>query len=74
MAFGGTFTSNGNNTVSGAIITGLNIKLGTSVPQTAVGNGQKTFEYNSCHIAQAMQSLGGLQRISNGWMDNWPTW
>jgi hypothetical protein len=71
---GGTFTSNGNNQIHGAIITGLNIKLGQAVPQTAVGNGNKTFQYNSCHVASALDALGGLTPIRNGWADNYPSY
>lgn len=71
---GGTVTSNGNNTISGAIVTGLNVMLGDAVSQTSVGNGNKTFEYNSCDVAQALKSLSRLERVSNGWMDNWPNW
>lgn len=69
---GGKLTSNGNNTVSGATISGLNVKLGMSVEHSDVGNGTKTFEYNSCHIASAMQSFGGgVQMLENTWLDNW---
>lgn len=69
---GGKLTSNGNNTVSGATISGLNVKLGMSVPMSDVGNGTKTFQYNSCHIANAMQAFGGsLHILENTWLDNW---
>jgi hypothetical protein len=71
---GGTFTSNGNNQVHGAIITALNVKLGQSVGQTAVGNGNKTFQYNSCNISNALNALGSLQPIRNGWSDNYPSY
>jgi hypothetical protein len=71
---GGTLTSNGNNQVHGAIITGLNVKLGTAVPQTAIGNGNKTFQYNSCNIASALGAMGSLQPIRNGWTDDYPSY
>jgi Tfp pilus assembly protein PilX len=71
---GGTITSNGNNNITGGIVTGLNIKLGIAVPQQSVGNGNKTFQYNSCHIASAMGRFGGWQRLRNGWLDNWPVY
>ena len=71
---GGTITSNGNNTIQGAIITGLNVKTGTAVPQEAVGNGNKTFQYNSCNIASALNHLGSLQRLRNGWTDTWSSY
>jgi len=71
---GGTFTSNGNNEVQGAIITGLNIKLGTAVPQTAIGNGTKIFQYNSCNILRALRPIGSLEAVSNAWVDNYPSY
>lgn len=71
---GGTITSNGNNTITGGIVTGLNIKLGQAVGTQSVGNGNKTFQYNSCYIASSMARFGGWQRVRNGWVDNWPSY
>ena len=71
---GGTLTSNGNNTIQGAVITGLNLKTGQTVAQEAVGNGNKTFQYNSCNIANALNHIGSLQRLRNGWTDTWSSW
>jgi hypothetical protein len=68
---GGTMTSNGNNTVEGAVITGLNLKLGEAVGVSDVGNGTKTFVYNSCNIANAMTAFGGLKLLTNTWFDGW---
>jgi hypothetical protein len=69
---GNKLTSNGNNTVSGATVSGLNVKLGMAVDESDVGNGTKTFEYNSCDVAQAMDSFGGgLQPMENTWLDSW---
>jgi hypothetical protein len=71
---GGTFTSNGNNVIQGAIITGLNVKLGMAVPQTAIGNGNKTFQYDSCNLTRALGHVGSLQRVRNGWTDTWSSY
>lgn len=71
---GGTLTSNGNNTVLGGVVTGLNVKLGQSVGSQSVGNGTKTFQYHSCYIASSMARFGGWQRVRNGWVDNWPSY
>ncbi|HYC31889.1 MAG TPA: prepilin-type N-terminal cleavage/methylation domain-containing protein [Gemmatimonadales bacterium] len=71
---GGTRTSNGNNQIQGAVITGLNVKLGQSVGQTAIGNGNKTFQYNSCNISSALGALGSLQPVRNGWTDDYPSY
>ena len=69
---GNKLTSDGNNTVSGATISGLNVKLGETVPMSDVGNGTKTFEYNSCAVANAMDSFGGaLHMMENTWLDSW---
>jgi hypothetical protein len=74
LLVGGVLTSNGNNTVYGATFSGLNVKLGQTVPTQALGNGTKTYQYHSCHIASAMGRFGGWQRLGNGWLDNWPSY
>ena len=71
---GGTLISNGNNQVHGAIFTGLNIKLGIAVPQTAIGNGTKIFQYNSCNILRALRPIGSLEAVSNAWNDDYPSY
>jgi type II secretory pathway pseudopilin PulG len=71
---GGVLTSNGNNTIQGAVISALNIKLGISVPQNAIANGNKTFHYNSCSIASALKQIGSVQRVRNGWTDTWSSY
>lgn len=71
---GGVMTSNGNNTIQGAVITALNMKLGIAVPQNAIANGNKTFQYNSCSIASALKRIGSVQRVRNGWTDTWSSY
>ena len=71
---GGTILSNGNQTVTGAIITGLNIKLGIAVPKNTLGNGNKTFQFDSCDIQKAMTPFAGWQRMGNATVDNWPSY
>jgi hypothetical protein len=34
-----------------------------------LGNGIKTFQYNSANIANALNHIGSLQRLRNGWTD-----
>jgi hypothetical protein len=63
--------SNGNNAVSGAVVTALNVELGQTVPPASVGNGNKTFQYNSCNVAKAMAGMGELVGYTNAWVDNW---
>ena len=71
---GGTLTSNGNQTIEGAIMTGLNVKLGLPVDVSDVGNGNKTVRYNSCNVSDALQNLGSMRQVPNGWVDNWPAY
>jgi hypothetical protein len=72
-------TSNGNNKVYGATISGLDAMIqpdpqawATAQGQNAVGNGNKTYQYNSCHVASALSAFGGFTPIENAWVDNWP--
>jgi len=74
LLVGDNLTSNGNNAVNGATVTGLNVKLGATLPQGDIGNGTKSFNYNSCNIAKAMAGMGQLVGYSNAWVDNWPTY
>jgi hypothetical protein len=71
---GNTLTSNGNNTVEGAVVTGLNIQLGQTVGISDVGNGTKTYRYDSCNVANAASRFGGLVPLRNTTVDNWSTY
>jgi len=71
---GGTLTANGNNTVAGTVLTGLNVLLGQTVAVSDVGNGTKTYQYNSCHIADAAKRFSGLSPMRNTSVDNWPAY
>jgi hypothetical protein len=68
---GGTFTSNGNNVVSGALVTGLNVLLGQSVGQSDVGNGTKTYRFDSCNVEKVGEQFKGLAPLRNTSADNW---
>lgn len=75
---GGMLTSNGNNTMSGATLTGLNFLIGGTPSLSNVddsdANGQKTYVYNSCSIADATSHLMRYGVIPNSWLDNLATW
>ncbi|MES2179055.1 MAG: hypothetical protein V4550_14435 [Gemmatimonadota bacterium] len=71
---GGTLTSNGSNNIYGATITGLNVKLGETVPVSDVGNGSKVIQYDSCNVAKAASGLGFFSVFPNAWMDNYTTY
>jgi hypothetical protein len=71
---GGALISNGSNAVDGAVFTGLNAKLGMSVAESDLGNGTKTFRYNSCDVASAVGAFRGLVPYRNAGTDNWPAY
>jgi len=68
---GGKMTSNGNNQVYGATITGLNVKLGIVPNGSYIANGAKIYQYDSCALARALGKQGSIQRLRNGWTDTW---
>ncbi len=70
LLVGGQITSNGGNGIYGATVSGLNVKLGLTVP-IATANGTKTYVYNSCNVAKATMGSGALVTLRNTWVDNW---
>jgi hypothetical protein len=70
LLVGGDIVSNGTNTISGATVSGLNVKLGTYVPSSQ-GNGTKQYSYNSCEVSKATAPAGALVTLRNTWVDNW---
>jgi hypothetical protein len=71
---GGAVDSNGNNVISGAMVSGLNVQLGIAVDESSIGNGNKTFIYDSCKVAEALSNTSKMLLIPNAWVDNWATW
>jgi len=81
ILIGGKLTSNGNNTTSGATVSGLNYLLpGAAQPgqgyinDNATANGTKTYVYNSCNVARATQRLRHYVALANTWIDDIPVW
>ncbi len=70
LLVGGDITSNGNNGVQGATVSGLNVKLGTYVP-SSTANGTKSYNFNSCEVTRATSRAGALVTLRNTWVDNW---
>lgn len=66
---GGAIISDGNQTVKGGTITGLNILLGENPGKTDLGNGTKSFRYHSCHVWTALQHLGSLSAQPGSWFE-----
>ena len=80
---GGQLTSNGNNTIAGATLSGLNLpdrRADAELQQQeqryddSVANGQKTYVYNSCNVSKAAQRLRRYVAMPNSWMDNLASW
>jgi hypothetical protein len=71
---GGTVTSNGTNAVNGALVTGLNVLLGQVVPPSNLGNGTKTYRYDSCNVESALKKFNGLAPLRNAGADNWASY
>jgi hypothetical protein len=58
--------------MAGATISGLNKKLGLSVPiPPSTANGTKDYRYDSCEVAKATTTMGALVTLRNTWVDNW---
>jgi len=70
LLVGNDITSNGNNTIAGATVSGLNVKLGTYVPGSTA-NGTKQYNYDSCEVAKSTTTMGALVTLRNTWVDNW---
>ena len=72
---GGTLTGNGASNIYGAVITGLNVKIGVGVAGlNDLGNGTKIYQYDSCALTRALGRVGSVQRVRNGWTDTWSSW
>ena len=77
---GGAATGNGDNGIFGALVTGLNTKLGDAeeiaeeMGTNTIGNGVKRILYNSCNVTTALSGFSGLATYANTWSDNWATY
>lgn len=74
VLIGGAITGNGTNQVHGAMMVGLNNKLGLSVGNSDLSNGTKLVEYDSCALSSAMGQFAGWSRLGNAWVGNWPSY
>ena len=70
---GGTIYADGNNNVLGAVVSGLDEKLGIDVDESDIGNGTKTYQYDSCEIAKALSGQSAMILLGKTWADNWPS-
>jgi hypothetical protein len=78
LLVGGKISSNCANEINGAVISGLNVKLGYTVENNVVDelSGTKQFKYNSCAVSNALQATGGagLRAVQSTWSNNFPTY
>ena len=86
---GGQMTSNGDGTVLGATMSGLNTMFTQAQldsakaiaptaslslnPPAATANGTKTYQYDSCEVSKAAGGLASYSVYPNAWMDNFVT-
>jgi hypothetical protein len=68
-----------NYDIHGMIMTGLNWKLGQSIPPDSLqrgtdGNGRPPIEWTWCYTQSSINSLSSLVPIKNGWADTWTTY
>ena len=68
---GGAITDNGTGDISGAVVSGLNIKLGETVGESSRANGTKEYQYDSCAVMNAASQFSTLVPMTNTWIDNW---
>lgn len=65
---GGLTAGNGDQTITGAMLSGLNLLLGEDIDSGAdVLDGTKTFEFNSCWVQQARSATSRLEVVRGSW-------
>ena len=67
---GGALLVPGGATVQGAVVTGLNAKLGAVVSADQL-SGPYVAQYHACHIARALDVFKGLTPLRNATIDRW---
>lgn len=70
---GGGVTDNGQGTLNGALMTGLNALLGQTVASNDLGNvlnGTKRYGYHSCNLASAAQANAVLVQEPGTWSES----
>ena len=62
--------------IEGALVTGMALQTGSSVPTNPWGGSGAHLEvtYNSCYVNNAFTALTGFATIPGGWMDNWASY
>jgi hypothetical protein len=71
VLIGGYAAVQGNASIEGALVTGLNVKLGANLG-TADAGTLLHVQYHSCNVAAALARFAHLQLVANAWTDSWP--
>ena len=71
---GNRIIDNGSGNISGAVVSGLNVKKGMTVGLSSRANGTKDYTYNSCDVARAANAFARMIPMRNAWLDSWPGW
>jgi len=81
IVVGGRLIAQGEFFIHGAVITGLNILLGQSVPPDSIMrqslNWQSGFsptraiDWSWCHVRWSTNALSGMAPMRNSWLDTW---
>lgn len=65
---GGELTAgNGDQTVTGAMMSGLNMLIGETVEDADVLDGTKNFQFNSCSVFRAMSAMSHFETVPGSW-------
>lgn len=70
VLIGGNLISDGNQTVNGATIAGLNVMKGQTPNAVDIGNGTKIFRYNSCNVLNALNGLAMQAEEPGTWFES----
>ena len=66
---GDDVTSDGRQTVRGAVVSGLNLLLGQPAVDPVQANGNWNFQYHSCNIRLALRGLGPMVEEPSTWAE-----
>lgn len=69
LLVGGSIQSDGNQIIHGGAISALNLLLGESVPDNDLGNGTKTFRFDSCALYYATRQLAVFAAEPGSWYE-----
>lgn len=69
LLVGGSIQSDGNQIIHGGAVSALNLLLGETVPDNDLGNGTKTFRFDSCALYYATRELASFSAEPGSWYE-----